>query len=319
MLVFQAFPFSLSVLWRYIIVFPVLLVALIVYGLIGGILSALIGLLIPGLSVLISFFVGASSGVIPMLVGSRLGLQACEVSPSNSYRKFVFPAVIYGAVEAIGISVAAALIAALSIGAVSVGGGVPEDPAAFFATLSPVHIMMFSGVVILLFAAICALRAGFLVPIAAASIGRDPNGRPYTPFNHFGAFFLQLFAVVAISFVGAIFFFALFIVGLTAIYGPSTLVNDVQLIGEMTAGTAPFSVTAPMIATVVAYILLASWAFSYQCAGGVLAYLRLSGGAARKTPSTETLIQPTPQPTTSSGPKMSSEELRALRKSREFR
>ncbi len=318
MLVFQAFPFSLSVLWRYIVVLPVLLVALFVYGLIGGILSALIGLIIPGLSVLISFFVGASSGVIPMLVGSRLGLQACEVSPSISYRKFVFPAVIYGAVEAIGIGVAAALVAALTIGVVS-AGGVPDDPAAFFATLTPVHIMMFSGVVILLFAAICALRAGFLVPIAAASIGRDPNGRPYTPFNHFGAFFLQLFAVVAISCIGAVVFFALFIVGLTAIYGPSALINDIQLIGEMLAGTAPFSVTAPMIATVVAYVLLASWAFSYQCAGGVLAYLRLSGGAARKTPSTETLIQPTPQPMTSSGPKMSSEELRALRKSREFR
>ncbi len=318
MLVFQAFPFSLSVLWRYIVVLPVLLVALVVYGLIGGILSALIGLIIPGLSVLISFFVGASSGVIPMLVGSRLGLQAYEVSPSISYRKFVLPAVVYGVVEAIGISIAAALIAALTIGAVS-AGGVPDDPAAFFATLTPMHIMMLSGVVILLFAAICALRAGFLVPIAAASIGRDPNGRPYTPFNHFGAFFLQLFAVVAISFVGAVFFFALFLVGLTAIYGPSTLVGDVQLIGEMLAGTAPFSVTAPMIATVVAYVLLASWAFSYQCAGGVLAYLRLSGGAVRKAPSTETLIQPTPQPTTSSGPKMSSEELRALRKSREFR
>ncbi len=320
MLVFQAFPFSLSILWRYIVVFPVMIVALLVYGLIGGLISGLIGLILPPASILIMFFVGASSGVIPILVGSRLGLQARHVKPSNGYGKFVFPAIIYGAVEAIGIGVATALAMMFAFGAVTLGvGDISSDPAAYFSNMEPARIAVFLAMMLLLFAAICALRAAFLVPIAAASIGRDPDGRPYTPFLNFGAFFWPLFFVVAISYIAMMVLLVVIFVGVIMLSDAGILTDDLELVERMVDGTAPFSVTWSMVMIALIYIVITGWAFCIQCAGGVLAFLRLSGHAEQAAPSIETLLQPTPQPVAGSAPRMTAEELRALRKSRQVR
>ena len=105
MLALQAIPLSLSILCRYVMVFPVLVIGLFLYGFLGGLLGFLIGLILPAASIIILFAISASSGIIPVMVGTRFGFASMQIMPSTGYRKLILPAIVYGAAEAIAVAV----------------------------------------------------------------------------------------------------------------------------------------------------------------------------------------------------------------------
>ncbi|MEM9126786.1 MAG: hypothetical protein AAGB28_13440 [Pseudomonadota bacterium] len=319
MLVFKAIPLSFAILWRYLLVFPFVLIALALYGLVGGLLGALLGFISPPLYVLVIFFFGVSSGLIPLMVGSRLGLQSKHVAPRSGYGKIVVPSLIYGVVEALSIG----FVAALAFGASFVFTafditGLSSESQEFFNALDARHISVFGMAILATFLAICALRAALLVPIAAASVGVDPDGRPYTPFFNFGAFFWPLFMIVAISYIGMTVLFAASFLGIGVLTATGVMTEQIAQIEQMIDGTAPFGLTPTLIGFVILFVVLACWGFCFQCAGGVLGFMQLSDSPKSTIAPSEPITQHSVQPATSSGGRLTSEELRALRKSRQL-
>ncbi len=317
MLVIDAIPFSFSILWRFVVTFPILVIGLVLYGLVGGLIGALFGFLFPGTNVLIVFLVSASSSVIPVLVGARFGFQSRHIRPSSGYKKLILPALMYGALET--------LITALALLPILGTAMLLFTPDALdFATAQGSEISQIletSGPLLALalvpLIAICGIRACLLVPMASASIGRDPNNHSYTPFRNFGASFWPLFALVVLSYLGMAIIYAVSFVVLLALAATGILDGQIQDLQAMIDGTAPFRPNWAMIVIAAVYIVIALWSFSLQCAGGVLGYLKLSGGSAPITGAEVSDPQPVPPPTTNSGPRMTAEELRALRKSRQ--
>ena len=316
----QAIPLSFSIFWRLAMVLPVMLIGLTLYVLIGLLLGFLIGLLIPALSFIVAFLIVASSTVIPVLLGTRFGLQAMDIRPSNRVRGLVLPAIVYGAVQGVGMTAIFGLMAAFSAALVSPEllnlNQTTEQALGYMETAWAIPAAL---ALIAVFLSICSIRASLLVPIASASIGRDPDGLTYTPFRHFRASFGPLFALTVTSYVGAIILYSCVII-LTIVSGMAqTLVADVQEFANMTKGTAPLRPIWSLVILWVVYALIGVWAFSLQCAGGVVGYLDLKTKAETKKPLMPTQPKPqqTPPPVAKSGPKLSSDELRALRKSRQ--
>ncbi len=321
MLVFQSFVLSFSILWRFVLTFPILVIGLLLYGLVGGLIGGLIGFIAPGAFLLILFLISASSSVIPILVGARFGFQSKHMRPSHGYKALIVPALAYGAAEAMVIGIASVPVfgfSGLMMSPTSLGLGTFDSEDLLNIVARPETLIAIS---VLPFVAVCAIRASLLVPMASASIGRDPDNRPYTPFLHFGSSFWELFGIVALSYLSIVVFyfviFALFLV-LTA---TGSLESYVMEIEAMLDGSEPFRFDWSLAAIIVAYLVVALWSFSLQCAGGVLAHLRLSGGADPFAPIDPTKFdaKPAPPPPSNTGPRMSAEDLRALRKSRQSR
>ena len=99
MLFFRAFPFSFAIMWRYLLVLPILVVAMAVFGAAAVILAFVFGLAAPFLAVVFIFAFGLASGIVPVMVGMRVGLQAHDVRPRNSYMGLMLPAIGYGFFE----------------------------------------------------------------------------------------------------------------------------------------------------------------------------------------------------------------------------
>lgn len=316
MLALQAIPLSLSILWRYVMVFPVLVIGLFLYGFLGGLLGFLIGLILPAASIIILFAISASSGIIPVMVGTRFGFASMQIMPSAGYRKLILPAIVYGAAEAIAVAVllvpTMGMIAFTALPDVSdlTGDGLADLLDGSFG-------LSMSGLSITVFVAICAIRASILVPIASASLGRDPDERAYTPFRHFGASFLSLFVLVLLSYMAIAVIYI--VISLALVFsGFGTIIADGLFeLAEMINGTAAWRPIWPVIAMIALYIVIGFWALSVQCAGGVLVYLHLRDTAPAHPAAAQPDPRTTAQATAQSGPHMSAEDLRALRKSRE--
>lgn len=322
MLVFQAFPLSFSIFWRFALALPIILIGLFLYGFIGGLISFLLGLIFPPLAIFVTFLIGASSGVIPALVGARFGLQARGIRPKVGYRALIVPALAYGTVEGITATICMAfaigaffLLTSFSSANLAVLAENPElaarlwDPSLTLPVVAALAISFFG---------ICAIRAALLVPVASGSIGRDPDDRPYTPFRHFGASFGSIFALVILSYIGLIFIYAVAVIVVFATGFFTQLQDEFVELSSMINGFAPIRPLWSLIGLFVANVLIGFWAFSLQSAGGALGFLKLRDelGTATHVDTEQPIAQPSAAiPPT--GPRLSSDELRALRKSRE--
>jgi len=316
----QAFPLSFSILWRFVLVFPVLVVGLLLYGFLGGLIGALVGMVLAGAGAIILIAVSASSGIIPILVGARMGFAARQVWPSAGYKKLILPALAYGSTEALAVGLllipSSGLLALFAMPDLT-DLSQPMDTDALRALTagnSPLATGI-SGLTIATFFAICAIRACLLVPIASASIGRDPDQSPCTPFRHFGATFWSQLALVATSYLAlTLIYFVVFLI-LLVTGGIEVITMALVDLAAMIGGTQPWKPIWPLIGLLAGYIVTALWAFSLQCAGGILGYLSLSG------PFTSRAVPPPAAASdlaaSESGPRLSQEELRALRKSRQ--
>ena len=280
----------------------------------------LIGFLFPALSLFATFLIMASSSVFPTLIGTRMGLQTKGMQARTKFWGLFLPAVIYGAVEGVSITLILGLMMAFSL--VVISPDILQQNQ--FTNLASQYLDISWATpavlgLIAVFLSVCSIRASLLVPITSASIGRDPDGLPYTPFRHFRASFGPLFALTIFSYVGMIILHAALIMLIVPTGIAQMLQADLAELGNMTTGAGPIRPIWSLIVLLIVYMLIGTWAFSLQCAGGVLGYLKLKEDASASHPAAPSGPEKQPTPAdANSGPKLSQDDLRALRKSRQM-
>lgn len=278
MIVLRAFPLSLSIFWRFLIVLPVLLIALAFAGFTAFLVALILALLLPPVIVWVLTF-GFFMGILTLtfLVGTRMGLTCKDYKPLNGYGGLAVYAGGYGLV----IGLASMIIFSLLLVLVSVSlglsfselGAAQSGPDAIGSVLG---MRGFGIGMIVITAAFYivpwCIYAAFLMPMAASSIGRDVNGDRHTPFAGFGHGFVPLIVLIALAQI--INFATVFGASLVAIpvLGPelSTAYSAITVYG-----VTPHFTQAEilyMVAYVGVIILAALWTISLQCAGAVLVY-----------------------------------------------
>ena len=280
MLFLRSILFSFSILWRYVIVLPLLILALIMFGIAAIFPVFMIGLVAPFFAVLVAGACGAAAGVVPIMVGTRVGLQAKKVRPKNTYFGLILPSIGYGLFEAISVLIVVALGTGAYVLMTPLTGADfmaidSSDTDAAFALLRETSPVLSWGLVIGGAAVIFALRACLLVPLAGASIGSDPSGRSHTPFYSFGAGFTSLFPLAALSQVGTYLAVPLAVVlagPLGLADGLAATMAEIDEFDSYSDVTLLFGAEGAMFIGLC--VLLFLFFFSLQCAGGVLVYMR---------------------------------------------
>lgn len=279
MIFLRAFPFSISILWRYVIALPALIIALAGFGFVAVILVFLAMLVSPLIGIVIAVAFGVGATVIPVMVGLRVGLQSYYVKPRVSYLGMMKPALGYGLFEA----VVMVILFALSVGVFLVLTPLTPndflamdvaDEEALMAQLTAINPTLTWGLTGFLGFAGIALRSALLVPFAGASVGADPDGRPHTPFYGFGSGFLSVFALVLISQIGLALAvpLALWILMATGFAQNAAMqIAEVATYDEISDLTT-LGLDAIILIGLALFILL--FFFSLQCAGAVLVYMR---------------------------------------------
>jgi hypothetical protein len=278
----RAFPFSLSITWRYLLVLPVLIVVLAVFVLMSFLFAYAFGLFSPFIGVLFAFAFGVASGVVPVMAGMRVGLQSYQVRPRNGFLGLIVPAVGYGFLEGLCILV----LMALGFGAFVLL--TPLSPQALLTTASTDEAISVvgmleanSGIAITLFViiaclAIC-LRTALLVPLAGASVGADPDGRRHTPFYGFGDGFGSILALVLVSSIGLSIAMplAVYLVGLFGVIdGLTATFAEIRSAEEPEGIRAILRFGTDGLILIGVWMLISLFFFSLQCAGAVLAFMR---------------------------------------------
>ncbi len=279
MIFLKAFPFSFAIMWRYLLVLPILIVAMAVFGAVAVVFALVFGLFAPFLAIIFVIAFGLASSVIPIMVGMRVGLQAHDVRPRNSYAGLMLPAIGYGFFE--GLCVSIMLVACVALFVFATPLDVMDllamqgaEDAVVFATLFEASPVLTFGCLVVGGGLTIALRTALLVPFAGASIGADPGGRSHTPFFGFGDGFGTLLALVLVSYVGSVFTMP-FVVWLTIQLG----------LAESLAATAATMDSVDSFADLAAFgiegaailglaLLMFLWFFSLQCAGAVLVFMQ---------------------------------------------
>ncbi|EBA12690.1 hypothetical protein RCCS2_15374 [Roseobacter sp. CCS2] len=260
------------------IVFPFMLIAIFVFGFIATIFVIIMSFISPLVAgvMIIAFAVGAS--VLPVIVGARLGLQAKQSSMRNSYFGLMLPAIGYGIFEAfcvlliIGAGVGIYLFAT-PLTLEELTRLTDMEPELVFAQLASVNPVITLSILWVGSVLIIGLRAALLMPLAGASIGMDPSGRPHTPFFGFGSEFGSLLIVVAISYILSTFTVPIALtVSYLAGFGDAITDELAQLEARPSVGTLEL-IGWETWAFVGLCLLFYIWAFSLQSAGGVLAYM----------------------------------------------
>jgi hypothetical protein len=276
---FRAIPFSFSILWRYVIALPVLVIMLVAFGLIAAILAFVASMLSPfvAMLIIIAFAVGATA--IPVMVGLRVGLQAHYLKPRINYLQMLKPAIGYGLFEAVLILMILGVVGAIFL---------------YFSSMTPPELIAlgeleFDVVIETLVAANPALawsligfmalatfavRAALLVPLAGASIGADPSGRPHTPFYGFGSGFLSVVALVLLSQLGLSFSGPIAVSGLDLFGISQAAVMQILLVAGSFQGPADLAdLGQEALILIGVVVFLSLFFFSLQCAGAVLVFL----------------------------------------------
>ncbi len=278
MTLLRAIPFSFNILWRMVLVFPFMVLTVIVFGIIAAIFIFITLFISPIAAIVMGVAFGIGSSILPVIVGSRLGLQAKHASFRNSYFGLILPAIGYGMFEVFCILLILAGCVGIYLFATPLTGQdllqlTTMDEAVLLEQLMSVNpaitlsLFWVGGVMMI------GLRAALLMPIAGASIGADPGGRAHTPFYGFGREFISLLILVAIAYILSTFtipltFMITFALGfgenLATAFAQLETSPDFDLLGELGMEFWIFVGIAFLI-----YLL----AFSLQSAGGVLAYI----------------------------------------------
>lgn len=276
---FRAIPFSFAILWRYAIVLPLMIIAFAMFAIMAIVPFLIIGIASPFLAMLVAVAFGAAGGIVPIMVGTRVGLQAKGVKPRNTYLGLILPAMGYGFLEAFSVLI----ILGLSIGAyvlltpltaddfANVGG---DDFSGVFSLLFDTSPVLTVSAFVIGVGLIFSLRASLLVPWAGASIGMDPNGRAHTPFYGFGSGYFSLLLLVIISQLGAAFvvpIVAAISVPLGLVDGVTASMAELSDLGTLSDVSGLGQEVAIFAALCLFFFL---FFFSLQCAGAVLVFLR---------------------------------------------
>lgn len=277
MFILRAFPFSFSILWRYALVLPIMVLVFCVYAIIAFFFTFLFGIVSPALAVLMVIAIGLASSVIPAMIGTRIGLQALGVQPRNSYASLMLPAIGYGLFEGFCVLT----IVLLTVGVVTFAtplnflellslneAGIDAAFARLLEENAPVTLAAFAVASFW----VIAVRTALLVPFAGASVGIDPSGRAHTPFYGFGSGFWSILILVIISFVGTVLIGPVIAI-LTQLVGAGDVFLEGLLQVEKAIEEVEFDWLG--IEALISYGLISLallWFFSLQCAGAVLVF-----------------------------------------------
>jgi hypothetical protein len=275
----RAIPFSFSILWRYIVALPALILALFAFAFLAFIVIVVAMLVSPLFGFLLAMAFGVGVSVVPVMVGLRVGLQAHHIRPRVSYFGMMKPAIGYSIFETavmlvLFVASVAVFILLTPLDMADLAALEARDTDALVADLtaiSPVLTWVLIGVVALVS---FALRAALLVPFAGASVGKDPTDRAHTPFYGFGNGFVPVFLLVLLSYVGLSFAVPLVLVGLAMAGLAQNALAEIARIAtfDELVDFATLGLDAIILIAVTLFVML--FFFSLQCAGAVLVYMR---------------------------------------------
>jgi len=256
---------------------------------IAGTLIAVTMFISPFLSIFITLGMVSGASVIPIMMGTRIALGARDVEPLRPWYALLFPIALYGAFEAmvivtllVGATVAFMFATSLSLSELgNLLFYMDQTPDGL--GLTDTHFMILQGLVIAVGVLICLLRAALLVPHAAASVARDPDGGYYTPFRGIGAGFFPLVALVVIGYAGTV----CVVMGMGMVaqhFGHEAAYADIltrlsEVLTLNFTNIASFGWIDGVIAACL--VVLFIWSYSVQCAGAALLYLSRQDGCAR--------------------------------------
>ncbi len=279
MLFFRAFPFSFAIMWRYLLVLPILVVAMAVFGAAAVILAFVFGLAAPFLAVVFIFAFGLASGIVPVMVGMRVGLQAHDVRPRNSYMGLMLPAIGYGFFEGLCFLIIIAVCMVLFVFTTPLDAAdfiemQGLEDAVIFATLFEATPALTIGCLVVGSCLIIALRTALMIPLAGASIGADPGGRTHTPFYGFGDGFGTMFALVLFSYIGIAMVVPIVIWLATQLGIADSLIETFAATQEPESTLDYTAYGIDGLIVIGFSLVLFLWFFSLQCAGAVLIFMR---------------------------------------------
>ena len=284
MIFLRAIPFSFSILWRYAIVLPVLIIALFFFGIVAIIPVLIITLASPFVGTLVAAAGGAAAGVVPIMVGMRVGLQAKKVRPRNTYLGLMLPAIGYGFFEAfcaliILVGSIAAFVLTTPLTAADFEAADRDNANALIGLLFQSSPFLTLAVGLIGGGLIIALHAALLMPMAGAAVGADPSGRQHTPFYGFGRGFFSLFFLVLISQIGALLVVPIVTFLSIPLGIAESLAKKIEQVGNLDSFNdfATFGTEGLIFASLCVFFYL--FFFSLQCAGGVLIYMRYKDAA----------------------------------------
>jgi len=280
MYVLRSFPFSFAILWRFIIVLPILIIALTMLGIMAAIFMFFVAFISPIFTIMIAVAFGVGASVVPVMVGMRLGLQAHDVRPKNTYFGVMISAIGYGLFE----SFCALLLIGLASGLFLLLSPLSLDTLALLARqdnadlidqLAATSPVLTYGLIAATSLLMLSLRAGLLVPFAGASIGADPNGRHHTPFFAFGHGFWGLLVLVIIAYLGSMIVIPLVVLICAALGFGETLTLAMAEIERTGTNNLTNLLGLEVAVFAVLALFFYLWFFSLICAGGSLRYRQL--------------------------------------------
>ncbi|WP_208347336.1 hypothetical protein [Pseudaestuariivita rosea] len=280
MFLINSFTLSFSVLWRLILLLPIIVILYIIYMIVAFILGAILSWLVPALGILLSLAVFLAANVIPVMIAIRLGLRAKGEEVTGKYTDLSLPAIGYGFVEGFGIVVLSGLV---------LGGYVlmsPQDATEVLrflegaASLTGAELLRleetlpFTTVAFIFVAIASAIRAAILVPMAASSAGAGMYGRSYPFLWKFGAGFVPLFILVAIYQLSPFFMSDALEAAADFIGQGDALRSALFNLEQLAEGDSRFiSFGAEEAIVIGLFILTSLWLFCLHCAAAALVFV----------------------------------------------
>lgn len=280
MIFLRAIPFSFAILWRYVLVLPILIVALTMLGIMGFIFMLISALISPIFTIMIGVALGVGATVVPVMVGMRLGLQSFEIRPKNTYFGVLIHAIGYGLFEAVCVLI----LIAMGVGLYILASPLTFETLGLMARMNEDQVVgqltatspwLTYGMVIATGLATMALRACLLVPFAGASIGADPSGRLHTPFYAFGHKFFNLLILTIVTSIGWAAVVPIAVVICAALGFADSLAISLAELERASTRNIMDIIGLEVVVFAGLCLFLYLWFFSLVCAGGVLSYRSL--------------------------------------------
>lgn len=261
-----------------LIMLPLLVVLLAVLAALIGIFGFALSFIASfGVLVLYGLFWGLMLSVIPILLASRTGLLLLGQKPLIGPGNLTKAAMLYGFALAVFTLVAMTVTAIAFLlqidfpyaGFDTLGSTAKTQMLALTLTTHQFILMRTLFVTSALF---CIFFAALLVPMAAASIGRDMNGHRHTPMAGFGTGLMPLFALVVVGQTISVasgdgYLWLLSQLGYAEAY--QTALAEVTLMAQ---GQIDPAWNHWFTVTLVLWVILSFWVLSLQSAGAALVF-----------------------------------------------
>lgn len=310
MTLLKAIPLSFAIFWRMLIMTPLLAALLAALAAAVGVVGFIFAFFMPFTFMLLyGMFWTLVLSVIPILLAARTGLTLLGQKPLIGAGNLTKPAALYGLIIAVFTllmlfltTIAFGLQVKLPLAEFAALSDTAKGQMALVALATNEFILMRTLLVATCISSV--FFASLMMPLAAASIGRDINGHRHTPLAGFGVGVMPIFALIVIgqmiSFLSSdAFLWGIAQLGLSASFDAA--LADLNLMAQGLIDPAWNHWFGVVIAL---YLILSLWLLSLQCAGAALVF-------ADQAAQTDFIV-----PETAPKPRMAPKEARALWQSR---